>query len=272
MARFRTFNIFRHLKEGIFGGSHPLQVIALTESQYPSFTTIDDVFRRSFIVPAMATDKRRLVLAVFPACGVAFPRLSAVLRNLPSHKGAVRSRSRIPPRPQGRVSSEVRDEQPLCDGAYLLEPLYTLHISGGAGGLYRLSEYCAGPVSARRVMQVMLSAHDADRRGGVFSFPSPEVSMTACSGRDATRGSRFSVRDMEQARQLAPVVNAPVQRNWSDLRSLNGDTPEDIAGQPRQHLSTDLGISPSVRQVEIALLLLQRHSSVSIGLTRGKSP
>ena len=82
-------NIFPHLKEGIFGGYHPLPVIASTEGQCHSSTTINDMFRRSFSVSAMATGKIRLVITALLVSGVVFPRMSAELRNMSSHKGAV---------------------------------------------------------------------------------------------------------------------------------------------------------------------------------------
>ena len=102
VAHELKLNIFPHLKEGIFGGYHPLPVIASTEGQCHSSTTINDMFRRSFSVSAMATGKIRLVITALLVSGVVFPRISAELRNMSSHKGAVRRRSRIPFRHQWR--------------------------------------------------------------------------------------------------------------------------------------------------------------------------
>ncbi len=157
-------------------------------------------------------------------------------------------------------------------GAYLLDPFYSLHAADAADGMYRLSDIAPDQFHRNEYYKSYYQRTTLADEIAFFSSPTQGVSMTVCLGRDATTASRFSSRDLEQARQLAPVVNALVRQNWSDLRPQGSDTPEDVVDLLRHRLSSELEISLSARQAEIALLILQGHSSVSIGLTLGISP
>jgi DNA-binding CsgD family transcriptional regulator len=98
------------------------------------------------------------------------------------------------------------------------------------------------------------------------------VSVTVCLGRDATTAARFTAREFVAAVELAPVVNALARLHWRDLGPGEDAGTQDVSGMLRQRILADKGISLSGRQSEIALLILQGHSSISIGLTLGISP
>ncbi len=157
-------------------------------------------------------------------------------------------------------------------GAYLLDPFYSLHVNAAADGMYRLTDIAPDQFQRNEYYKSYYQRTTLADEIAFFSSPSSGVSITVCLGRDATTGSKFSARDLDEARQLAPVVNALVRQNWSELTPRDEDMPEDVVDLLRHRLSTELGISLSGRQAEIALLILQGHSSVSIGLTLGISP
>ncbi len=157
-------------------------------------------------------------------------------------------------------------------GAYLLDPFYALHVNKAVDGLYRLADIAPDQFHRNEYYKSYYRRTTLADEIGFFSSPSPDVSLTVSLGRDASTGSRFPARDLDQAQQLSPVVNALVRQNWSDLRPRAGSGPEDAAEQLRRRLASDADTSLSRRQAEIALLILQGHSSVSIGLTLGISP
>lgn len=157
-------------------------------------------------------------------------------------------------------------------GAYLLDPFYRLHQKGAADGLYRLTDVAPDQFQRNEYFKSYYANTTLTDELAFFAGLSPGSSITVCIGRDATTASRFSNRDNNAAKQIAPVVNALVRKNWSGIRPPHGDEPGDIVDQLRHRLSAEQGINLSPRQAEVALLILQGHSSISIGLTLGISP
>ncbi len=157
-------------------------------------------------------------------------------------------------------------------GAYLLDPFFRLHQKEAADGLYRLTEVAPDQFQRNEYFKSYYTNTTLTDELAFFASLSPGSSITVCIGRDATTASRFSNRDHNAAKQVATVVNALVRKNWSGLRPPHEDEPGDIVDQLRHRLSAEKGINLSPRQSEVALLILQGHSSISIGLTLGISP
>jgi DNA-binding CsgD family transcriptional regulator len=97
------------------------------------------------------------------------------------------------------------------------------------------------------------------------------VSITVCLGRDASSGRRFSSRERAALETIEPVANALVRRNWKGLQASE-PSGEAVSDHLRKRVMEAKGIALSPRQSEVALLILQGHSSISIGLTLGISP
>ncbi|WP_170330087.1 helix-turn-helix transcriptional regulator [Ruegeria arenilitoris] len=157
-------------------------------------------------------------------------------------------------------------------GAYLLDPFYGLHQSRAADGLYRLTDIAPDQFQRNEYFKSYYTNTTLTDELAFFAGLSPASSVTVCLGRDATTASRFSSKDFNAAKSVAPVVNALVKRNWPDLKPENEKKSEDIVEQLRQRLSDEQTIGLSPRQAQVALLILQGHSSISIGLTLGISP
>jgi DNA-binding CsgD family transcriptional regulator len=157
-------------------------------------------------------------------------------------------------------------------GAYLLDPFYALHLKKAADGLYRLADIAPDQFQRNEYYKSYYQRTTLADEIAFFASPSTGVSITVCLGRDASTGCRFSARDLEQAHRIAPVVNALVKKNWPDIAPQQAQQPETVADQLRRRLSAERDIGLSARQAEIAILILQGHSSVSIGLTLGISP
>ena len=157
--------------------------------------------------------------------------------------------------------------------AYLLDPFFELHQNGAADGVYRLSDIAPDQFHRNEYFKSYYKKTLLEDELAFFCGWPRRLSITVCLGRDATTSSRFSSRDQNGAKGAAPVVNALVKRNWDYLKARSAiAAPQDTPGILRQRLSADRGIELSGRQSEIALLILQGHSSVSVGLTLGISP
>ncbi len=158
------------------------------------------------------------------------------------------------------------------NGAYLLDPFYGLFKKHTQDGVYRLADVAPDQFQRNEYFKSYYQRTTLVDELAFFCIPAPGVAITVSIGRDATTASKFSARDLAAARQIAPIVNALVRKNWRDLRSGNDASSENVVKFLREQLSAEKGISLSDRQSEIALLILQGHSSISIGLTLGISP
>lgn len=159
-------------------------------------------------------------------------------------------------------------------GAYLLDPFFRLHQTGAEDGLYRLTEIAPDQFQRNEYFKSYYARTTLTDELAFFSTPAPGVSLTICIGRDATTrdtAQKFSARSCAGMRRMAPVVNALARSQWRDLCTGAG-APEDLASVLRARLSAARGIDLSPRQSEVALLILQGHSSISIGLALGISP
>ncbi len=165
----------------------------------------------------------------------------------------------------------ARVDSDYVQGAYLLDPFHGLHQAEAPEGVYRLSDIAPDQFQRNEYYKSYYARTTLTDELAFLARPASGVSITVCIGRDATTGARFSARACTQARQIAPVVNALVRRNWSDLGAITSPPP-DVPAALRQRLARDRDILLSARQSQVALLILQGHSSVSIGLTLGISP
>ena len=171
---------------------------------------------------------------------------------------------------EGRVFERIGSH--YVNGAYLLDPFYGLFRKGARDGLYRLADVAPDQFQRNEYYKSYYERTTLVDELAFYCSPSPVVGVTVCIGRDATTASKFSSRDIASARDIAPVANALVRKNWRKLRSENDRSPESTVESLRDRLSAEKDISLSARQSEIALLILQGHSSISIGLTLGISP
>lgn len=156
-------------------------------------------------------------------------------------------------------------------GAYLLDPFYDLHVNNAPVGVYRLSDIA--PDKFRR-NQYFLEYYRNTTMIDEFAFvayPAPNISLHVCLGRDSNSNKRFTVKDMAHAGRIAPLVISLTSGHWKDLMSQGGISNAGAGHNLIEATKQAHGISLSPRQAEIAMLVLQGHSSVSIGLKLGIS-
>ncbi|MEZ5713934.1 MAG: helix-turn-helix transcriptional regulator [Paracoccaceae bacterium] len=163
-------------------------------------------------------------------------------------------------------------EKTYVNGAYLLDPFHELHILRAPRGVYRLSEIAPDQFHRNRYFLDYYAATTLIDELAFLAYPAPGVSLHVCVGRDASSNIRFTSREIARARAVSPIVAALAERHWADLAAGGSQSGVEVAAQLSESLEAAHGVHLSRRQAEVALLILQGHSSVSIGLRLGISP
>ncbi|MBD1548544.1 helix-turn-helix transcriptional regulator [Roseibium aggregatum] len=164
-----------------------------------------------------------------------------------------------------------RLETDYVPGAYLLDPFHALHVDNAPPGLYRLKDIAPDQFHRNEYFAAYYQRTTLIDEMAYVACPAEGVSVHICLGRDMSSGRRFSLRDMQKAERITPIVCGLIEQRWSSLQSSGDFRDEDLADHLIAAMNSEHGVSLSPRQAEIALLILRGHSSVSIGLRLGIS-
>lgn len=163
-------------------------------------------------------------------------------------------------------------------GAYLLDPFYDLHLNRIAPGPYRLADIAPDQFQRSQYYLDYYRQTTLTDELSFVSYPDCDTTLTICLGRDVSMPRSFGALAREVAIRIAPVVTALADRHWVDFRappvSASEPVSEPVGAPPerlRHNLAARHAIRLSKRQAQVALLILQGHSSVSIGLRLGIS-
>jgi DNA-binding CsgD family transcriptional regulator len=162
-------------------------------------------------------------------------------------------------------------ERTYLPGAYRLDPYFDLHLTNAVSGAYRLADIAPDAFHRSRYFSEYYEQTTLIDEVAFVINLAPDVTLNLCLGRDRTSERRFSSEDLEACCRLAPVVSALAERHWADLAAAAGPS-EDTVDLLIRTTRLWHGISLTVRQAEVAILILRGHSSVSIGLRLGVSP
>lgn len=157
-------------------------------------------------------------------------------------------------------------------GAYLLDPFHDLHVNKVPVGVYRLSDIAPDNFQRSRYFLEYYRETKLSDEIGFVLYPSADVSLHICLGKDSRSRARFNARDLAVAKRIAPIVAALASAHWENLTADEGQfgtaSPPNLVDSAEQKL----GVNLSPRQAEVAILILQGHSSASIGMRLGISP
>lgn len=164
-------------------------------------------------------------------------------------------------------------EEQYLSGAYLLDPVYHFHLKRGAPGLYRLLDIAPDQFRSSRYFKWYYGRIGITDEISAFLPVDDDMTITISMGKDTSSGTVFSPKAELGLREHEAVILAVLRRHWHTL---------DVAGNQiapstslteniRRELQTHHGIDISARQAEVAFLILQGHSSPSIGLQLGIS-
>ncbi len=157
-------------------------------------------------------------------------------------------------------------------GAYLLDPYHDLHLNNVPAGVYRLSDIAPDNfLRSRYFIEYYRKTTLADEIGFIL-YPSESVSLHICLGKDSNSGTRFTTKEIALAKRISPIVESLAKSHWRNL-DIELDLSREVS--PPNLVKTaerKLGIDLSPRQAEVAMLILQGHSSPSIGMRLEISP
>ena len=162
--------------------------------------------------------------------------------------------------------------QVYLSGAYLLDPFYELHNSNADTNLYRLSDIAPDQFSRNQYFLEYYQRTTIIDEIAFLIWPSPQISVHVCLGRDIKSKRRFSIRELSSTKQVVPIVETLICEHWGNLRFSSEDQGEDTLQRVVRLVAETHGINLTKRQAEVALLVLRGHSSASIGLKLGISP
>jgi DNA-binding CsgD family transcriptional regulator len=158
--------------------------------------------------------------------------------------------------------------------AYLLDPIYHLHLNRGEAGIYRLVDVAPDQFHRSRYYELYYGRTGISDEFSVVLPVGDDATITISMGMDESSGRPFSKKAENRLRQHEPVMMALLMAHGvasktpppikSDTASVTDTL---VAGMGANH-----GIKLSKRQAEIALLILRGHSSISIGLHLNISP
>ena len=162
-------------------------------------------------------------------------------------------------------------ESTYLPGAYRLDPYFDLHLNRVPAGAYRLTDIAPDAFHRSRYFSEYYDQTTLLDEVTFVAYPAPGVTVNLCLGRDATSGKAFSAAELDACQRLAPIVAALIESHWADLARAPGPA-QDTAVLLAEALRRTHGIALSARQAEVALMILQGHSTMSIGLRLGLSP
>lgn len=165
-------------------------------------------------------------------------------------------------------------ERVYLAGAYLLDPFHALHLARAPAGLYRLADVAPDAFLRSRYVQEYYRQTTLLDELTFVAYPRAGISVNINLGRDVVTGRGFSAREVEFCQRVAPVIVALAEGHWARLvgdAQAGGPPVEPVTAQLIRALAVQrIALSP--RQAEVALLILQGHSTPSIGLRMGISP
>ena len=157
-------------------------------------------------------------------------------------------------------------------GAYLLDPFYEIHSARKKANLYRIWDIAPDQFSRNQYFVEYYRRTTMIDEIGFVVWPSPQASIHVCLGRDVRSSQRFLKRERSAAQSVFPIVESLICSHWENLRFGSDAGNESVTQRMVRLVAETHGIRLTNRQAEVALLILQGHSSNSIALRIGISP
>jgi len=152
--------------------------------------------------------------------------------------------------------------------AYLLDPFYHAIHNGIQKGIHCIFDLAPDQFKQTSYFNEYYQETTLVDEFSLFIRLNHDITLTACFGRDKTSGMRFGKMELKKIKSYENILSALCQQHW---RSYQPKERKDIVLPPiKQRLRSTMkeqhGISLSPRQAEVALYILQGHSSLSISL------
>lgn len=164
-------------------------------------------------------------------------------------------------------------EDQYLQGAYMLDPVYHYHLQRGAPGLYRLIDIAPDQFRNSRYFKWYYGRIGISDEISVVLPVGENATITISMGKDSSSGSTFTTKAEEAVRQHEAVIISLLKRHWKalDAPAIQIARATSVVDSVRDEMRRQHGTTLSPRQAEVALLILQGHSSASMALHLGVS-
>ena len=158
--------------------------------------------------------------------------------------------------------------------AYLLDPIYHFHLRRGKAGLYRLLDVAPDQFRRSRYFKWYYGRIGITDEISVVLPVGENTTITISMGKDGSSGQDFTQKSEEFLRRHEPVIMSLLSAHWaaSAMPPPVKVNPTSITDSLIAAVRSQHEVLLSRRQAEVALLILQGHSSPSIGLLLSVSP
>lgn len=162
-------------------------------------------------------------------------------------------------------------------GAYLLDPLFHLHMDQVEPGMYRMRDVAPDQFKRSAYYHQYYKATTLIDEIAFYAYTPGQYTVSACVGRTAPSNRPFPRRAIANLRSYEPVICSLIGNHWESLgtpaaNSRAAATDDNaLAGKLAEAASQMSGLRLSRRQAQVALMILQGHSSRSIAMSLGIS-
>lgn len=153
-------------------------------------------------------------------------------------------------------------------GAYVLDPFYQAHLNGMKRGVHRIFDLAPDRFKQTSYFEIYYQKTTLIDELTVFAGLGSETTITACFGKDRSSGTLFSRSEQDTLKRHGQTLGALMETYWKDYRPEQPDQghSKPLIERLKTALSDEHGIQLSPRQTEVAMFILQGHSSLSISL------
>lgn len=158
--------------------------------------------------------------------------------------------------------------------SFLLDPIYHFHLGSGKAGIYRLLDIAPDQFFRSHYYEWYYGRIGITDEVSVILPVGENTTLTISMGKDSGSGTVFGPHSLDEIRRHEPLIFALLERHFAlPTQDVLGRPSSLPATQPLiARLEEAHAIRITQRQAEVALLILQGHSSNSIALRLDISP
>lgn len=152
--------------------------------------------------------------------------------------------------------------------AYLLDPFYKAVQGGIQTGVHRIFDLAPDQFKQTSYFNEYYRVTTMIDEFALFFRIAHQTTITAAFGRDKSSGREFNKIELKRIKSYETLLSALCSRHWQAYQPKEGKNVVlvPVPKRLRTTLKEQHGISLSPRQSEVALYILQGHSSLSISL------
>lgn len=157
---------------------------------------------------------------------------------------------------------------------YVFDPFYIAHIQGVKSGLHRLFDVAPDRFKQTSYYELYYEKTTLIDEVAAFAQTETGLTITACMGTDRSSGRSFTKKHLAILNRHTLFISSLMELHWNDhqIPTVEVDgTKVPLVTRLRETLMRTQGIHLSPRQSEVAIFILQGHSSKSISLNLGLS-